>query len=43
MHRVSVGKPQGKRPHERSRRRWEDNIKMDLPKTECKDGGTAVN
>ena len=25
-----VGKPGGKRPLERPRRRWEDNIKMDL-------------
>ena len=25
-----VGKPEGKRPLERSRRGWEDNIKMDL-------------
>ena len=24
------GKPEGKRPLGRSRRRWEDNIKMDL-------------
>ena len=30
MHRVLVGKPEGKRPLGRSRRRWEDNIKMDL-------------
>ena len=27
---VLVGKPEGKKPLERSRRRWEDNIKMDL-------------
>jgi len=27
-----VGKPEGKRPLERPRRRWEDNIKMDLQK-----------
>jgi hypothetical protein len=26
-----VGKPEGERPLGRSRRRWEDNIKMDLP------------
>jgi hypothetical protein len=32
MHRVLVGKPEGKRPLERPRRRWEDNIKMDLQK-----------
>ena len=30
MHRVLVGKPEGKRPLWRPRRRWEDNIKMDL-------------
>ena len=28
VHRVLVGKPEGKRP--RPRRRWEDNIKTDL-------------
>jgi len=27
---VLVGKPEGKRPLERPRRRWENNIKMDL-------------
>ena len=30
MNRVLVGKPEGKRPLGRPRRRWEDNIKMDL-------------
>jgi ribosome biogenesis protein Nip4 len=25
-----VGRPEGRRPLERPRRRWEDNIKMDL-------------
>jgi len=30
VHRVLVGKPEGKRPWGRPRRRWEDNIKMDL-------------
>ena len=30
VHKVLVGKPEGKRPLRRSRRRWEDNIKMDL-------------
>ena len=29
-YRVLVGKPEGKRPHGRPRRRWEDNIKMDV-------------
>ena len=28
--RVLVGKPEGKRPLGRPRRRWEDNIKLDL-------------
>jgi hypothetical protein len=28
--RVLVGKPEGKRPLERPRRRWEDGIEMDL-------------
>jgi hypothetical protein len=30
VHRVLEGKPEGKRPLGRPRRRWEDNIKMDL-------------
>ena len=30
VHRVLVGKPEGKRPLERPRCRWEDNIKMDM-------------
>ena len=30
VHKVLVGKPEGKRPLGRQRRRWEDNIKMDL-------------
>ena len=29
-YRVLVGKPEGRRPLERPRRRWEDNIKMDF-------------
>jgi hypothetical protein len=29
---ILVGKPEGKRPFERLRHRWEDNIKMDLGK-----------
>jgi hypothetical protein len=32
VYRVLVGKPEGKRPPGRSRRRWEDNIKMDFRK-----------
>jgi hypothetical protein len=30
VYRVSVGRPEGKRPLGRPRRRWEDNIKIDL-------------
>jgi hypothetical protein len=30
VYRVSVGKPERKRPLGRPRHRWEDNIKMDL-------------
>jgi hypothetical protein len=30
VYRVLVGKPEGKRPLGRHRRRWENNIKMDL-------------
>jgi hypothetical protein len=32
VHRVLVGKPERKRPLGRPRRRWEDNIKMDVQK-----------
>jgi hypothetical protein len=34
VHRVLVGKPEGKRPLERPRRRWEDNIKIDVEEVE---------
>jgi len=34
VHRVLVGKPEGKSPLGRPRRRWEDNIKMDLREVE---------
>ena len=30
VYRVLVGKPEGKRPLGRPRRRWEDNIRLDL-------------
>ena len=30
VHKVLVGKTEGKRPLGRPRRRWDDNIKMDL-------------
>jgi len=32
---VLVGKPEGKRLLGRARRRWEDNIKIDLEDVEC--------
>ena len=35
MYRVLVGKSEEKRPLGRPRRRWEDNIKMDLQEVEC--------
>ena len=37
VHRILVGKPEGRRPMGRPRRRWEDNIKMDLQEV----GGTC--
>jgi hypothetical protein len=33
--RILVGKPEGKRPLRRPRRRWEDTIKMDLREIGC--------
>jgi hypothetical protein len=35
VYRILVGKPEGKRPLGKPRRRWEDNIKMDLQKVGC--------
>jgi hypothetical protein len=35
VYRVLVGKPEGKRPLGRPRRRWEDNIRMDLQEVGC--------
>jgi len=34
VHRVLVGKSEGKRPLGKPRRRWEENIKMDLQEVE---------
>jgi len=34
-YRVLVGKPEGKRPLGRPRRRWVDNIRMDLQEVRC--------
>ena len=35
VYRVLVGKPEGKRPLGRPRRRWEDNIKIYLQEVGC--------
>ena len=35
IHKVSVGKPEGRRPLERPRRRWEDIMKMDFQEVGC--------
>ena len=35
VYRVLVGKPEGNRPHGRTRRRWEGNIKLDLHEVGC--------
>jgi hypothetical protein len=39
VHRVLEGKPEGKKPLGRPRRRWEDNTKMDLQEV----GGWRLN
>ena len=36
VYRVLMGKLEGKRPPGRPRRRWEDNIKMDLQEVGCR-------
>ena len=35
MYRVLVGKPEGQRPLWRPRRRWADNIRIDVQEVEC--------
>jgi hypothetical protein len=35
VYRVLVWKPEGKRPLGRPRRRWEDNVRMDLQEVGC--------
>ena len=35
VYRILVGRPEGKRPLGRPRRRWEYNIKMDLKVMDC--------
>jgi hypothetical protein len=37
VYRVLVGKPEGKRPLGRPRRRWEDHFKMNLQEVRCGD------
>ena len=41
-YRVLVGKPEGKRPSGRQRRRWEDDIKMDFSEVGC-DPGESIH
>ena len=36
LYRVLVGKPEGKRPLGRPKRRWEDNIKINLQEVGCR-------
>jgi len=35
VYRVLLGKPEGRRPLGRPRRRWADNIRMDLQEVGC--------
>jgi hypothetical protein len=35
VYRVLVGKPEARRPLGRPRRRWKDNIRMDLQEVGC--------
>jgi len=37
VYRVLVGKPAGKSPLGRPRRRWEENIKMDIQEVGCEE------
>jgi len=39
VYRVLVRKSEGKRPLGRPRRRWEDNVKMDLQEVGCEGHG----
>jgi hypothetical protein len=36
VYRILVGKPKGKRPLGRPKRRWEDNTRMDLQEAGCR-------
>jgi hypothetical protein len=37
VYRILVGKPEGRRPMGKPRRRWDDNIRMDLQEVGCGD------
>jgi hypothetical protein len=37
VYNILVGKPEGNRPLGRPRRRWEDNVRMDVREIGCKD------
>jgi len=43
VHRVLVGKSEGKRPHGRPGRRWEDNIKMGIQEVGCGMWGNGLD
>jgi hypothetical protein len=42
VYKVLVGKPEGKRPPGRPRRRWEDGIRMDLREIGLGGGGVDL-
>jgi hypothetical protein len=42
LYKVLVGKPEGKRPFGRPRRRWEDGIRMDLREIGLGGGGWII-
>jgi hypothetical protein len=42
-YRALVGKPEGRRPLGRPRRRWEDNIKLDLREVGWGGGGHGLD
>ena len=42
MYRVLVGKPEGKRQLVRPRRRWDDNVKMDLQEVGVWNGSSCL-
>jgi hypothetical protein len=35
VYRILAGKPEGKRSLVKPRRRWEDNVRMDIQEVEC--------